>query len=128
MPPVHIPRPGKPSVGQSDRWDWQQAIINFMVATGQPEEVFWTLTPRQTHRSIKAAEQIRSREDQSRRWHTWHAAALPNAKKFPSFKEFVPAPQVEAPAPSRAPQPAETQIAVLMGIFDKGRQRRAAKA
>jgi hypothetical protein len=57
---------------------------------------------------LEVAEARQSKEEQSRRWHTWHTGALPLAKKFPAFKDFVPAREI---APTRRQTMAE-QIAI----------------
>ena len=56
------------------------------------------------------AEARHLRDEQGRRWHTWHAAALPNVQKFPTFDDFV-APVREAAKPQRR-QTMEEQIAI----------------
>lgn len=91
------------------KWDWPGAITNFMAVTGLSEEAFWSMTPRQTHRSIKAAEARADVEQQNRHWHTWHIAALPLFKKFPTLADFMPA----GPEQSRPRQTEEEQIAVV---------------
>jgi len=80
-----------------------------MIETGGTREQFWSSNLRELQIDIEVAIERRSREEQSRRWHTWHVAALPNAKKFPDFKDFVPA--KETAAPTRR-QTMEEQIAI----------------
>lgn len=59
-------------------------------------------------------------EEQSRRWHTWHGAALPMAKKLPTFAEFVrPAPPPEERPVRQSPQSVEEQVAVMKAIFSR---------
>lgn len=72
-----------------------------MVATGLDEDAFWSSTPRQTDRAIKASNSRFEAEERVRRFHTWHAAALPLSKKFPKFEDFLP--------PSTDPEPARRQ-------------------
>lgn len=65
----------------------------------------------------------RANEEQSRRWHTWHIAAMPNAKKFPKFDEFVkPAKADPVPYQNRK-QSADAQIAALKSVFEGRRKR-----
>lgn len=80
-----------------------------MVATGLSEEVFWSSTPRQTYRAIKAADGRFEADERLRRWHTWHRAALPLLKKFPEFEDFQL--KTAAPTPTRR-QTMEEQIAI----------------
>lgn len=89
-----------------------------MIATGLGEDAFWSSTPRQTHRAIKAAAERLGIEESSRRWHTWHIAALPLQKKFPSFKDFVKPPAAAASPKQLRQAPAE-QMATLKGILSK---------
>lgn len=81
-----------------------------MVATGLGEDDFWASTPRQTYRAIKAADRRYEIEEQNRRWHTWHIAALPNSGKFPTLEDFR-LPQRADPRPTRR-QTIEDQIAI----------------
>lgn len=81
-----------------------------MIETGCLDQArFWSSTLKEVQLDLEVAEVRQSREEQSRRWHTWHVAALPNAKKFPDFKDFVPA--KETAAPTRR-QTMEEQIAI----------------
>lgn len=89
-----------------------------MIATGLAEEAFWSSTPRQTDRAIRAATERLGLDEMSRRWHTWHAAALPLHKKFPTFKDFVKPPTAAASPKQRRQDPVE-QIAALKGILSK---------
>lgn len=89
-----------------------------MVVTGRSEDQFWASTPRQTHRAMKAAAERLSLDEMSHRWHTWHIAALPLQKKFPTFKDFVKPPKAEASPKQHRQDPAH-QIAALKGILSK---------
>ena len=80
-----------------------------MVATGLSEDVFWSSTPRQTARAIKAADGRFDADERIRRWHTWHQAALPLLKKFPELEDFQL--KTAAQAPTRR-QTTEEQIAI----------------
>lgn len=81
-----------------------------MTETGWTRERFWSSTVREVQLDLEVAEARQSRDEQSRRWHTWHAAALLNAKKFPRFADFVPTKEVTA-APKRR-QTMHEQIAI----------------
>lgn len=81
-----------------------------MVETGGARELFWASTMREVQLDIEVANERQSNDEQSRRWHTWHVAALPNAKKFPAFKDFVLAKET-ASTPKRR-QSVEDQIAI----------------
>ena len=89
-----------------------------MVVTGRSEEQFWASTPRQTHRAMKAAAERLNLDEMSRRWHTWHIAALPLQKKFPPFEKFVKPPPAAASPKLRRQDPVD-QIAALKGILAK---------
>lgn len=89
-----------------------------MVVTGRSEEQFWASTPRQTHRAMKAAAERLNLDEMSRRWHTWHIAALPLQKKFPPFEKFVKPPKSGASPNQRRQDPA-AQIAAFKGILSK---------
>jgi hypothetical protein len=89
-----------------------------MIATGLGEDAFWSSTPRQSHRAMTAAAERRGLDEMSRRWHTWHIAALPMQKKFPTFKDFVKPPPAAASPKQRRQDPVH-QIEALKGILSK---------
>lgn len=80
------------------------------------------MTPRQVLRHLAAAMRRHERDEQSRRWHTWHVAALPNMKRFPAFDEFVRPRRAEPTVPRRQRQSTDEQIAAMQAIM-KGRRR-----
>lgn len=92
-----------------------------MVETGLPRAQFWASTLREISLDLEVAEARQTRDEQIRRWHTWHIGALPKAKKFPTFKDFVKPPAPAASPNQRRQDPVE-QIAALKGILSK-RQR-----
>jgi len=80
--------------------------------------LFWSLTPLEINDHVLAASRRLEREEVSRRWHTWHVAALSGTKKFPSFNDFVK--PIKPPTEPRARrQSAADQIAALRGIFSR---------
>lgn len=89
-----------------------------MIVTGRSEDQFWSSTPRQTDRAIRAAIERLGLDEMSRRWHTWHIAALPLQKKFPTFKDFVKPPVAAASSKQRRQDPVD-QIEALKGILSK---------
>ena len=87
------------------------------------EDLFWFSTPRQVALHLKVAAKRHERAEESRRWHTWHAAALPKAKKFPPFKDFVRPAPAQASAASKRRQTPERQIEIAKQWL-AGRKRR----
>lgn len=47
-------------------------------------------------------------------WQTWHSAALANAKRMPSLKEFV------SPSKAQAPVSPDAVLAMFQGLKAKG--------
>jgi len=61
----------------------------------------------------------RERDEESKRWHTWHSYALPKGRKPTSFKDFV---RPAAPAPALSKQRRQDpvhQIEALRGILSR---------
>lgn len=95
-----------------------------MVATGGQRPDFWASTLREIALDLDVAEARELRDEQTRRWHTWHVAALPNVKKFPSFKDFMPPVPVASSSPGkRRAQTPEQQIEIAKQWL-AGRKRR----
>jgi hypothetical protein len=87
------------------------------ISSGFSADLFWSLTPREIQTHQAGAARRMEREEQSRRWHTWHVAWLPRQKQFASFAEFVrPA---ESVRPTRRVQPPDEQIAVFRQLMDR---------
>ena len=80
-----------------------------------------SLTPRQVARHFKATGKRLAREEESRRFHTWHIAALPLQKKFPSFREFAKPASTSTPA--RRHQSGDEQIAAFKGLMDRRKRK-----
>jgi len=84
-----------------------------MEETGGRRADFWCSTLREVALDLEVAEARQLRDERIRRWHTWHIAALPNVKKFPSFKDFMPPEQAAVPVQAqRQQQTTEQQIAI----------------
>lgn len=89
-----------------------------MIATGLAEDAFWSSTPRQSHRAMKAAAERLGLDEMMWRGRIWHIAALPLQKKFPTFEKFVKPPKADVSPKRRRQDPVE-QIAALKGILAK---------
>lgn len=84
-----------------------------MEETGGKRPDFWCSTLREIALDLEVADARERRSELTRRWHTWHVAALPNVKKFPSFKDFMPAAPPASSSPAKRPaQTPEQQIAI----------------
>lgn len=90
------------------------------IETGGNRRDFWASTLREIAFDLDVSSAKQFRDEQSRRWHTWHAAALPNTKNFPKFSEFVPSAETKAaPQTVAVKQSTEAQIAAVKQIFDR---------
>lgn len=83
----------------------------WLIETGGKRPEFWASTMREIALDLAVADARHKADEQIRRWHTWHVAALPNVKKFPSYKEFLGPVEPAAEKPKRR-QTIEEQIAI----------------
>ena len=61
------------------------------IAAGQPYQLLWQLTMRETDVVLRGARKAREREMELAAWHAWHVAALPKMKRFPrSPADLIP--------------------------------------
>ena len=69
---------------------------------GVPVLVFWDMTPRETAKTIEAANWCMDQDQRARAWLAWHVAALSRVKRLPPLSRLVNPPEAKRLEPDQA--------------------------
>lgn len=88
MPEPQSTSHSSPQKTTNEPWPWAKVVVNF-IAAGYAEDLFWSLTPRQTEAHLLAARRVARREHNARMTQAYYAAAIPNSKTPIKLKDLL---------------------------------------